>query len=237
MVAEAGYPNGIDPATGQPLEVSMDVQSTGGEERQLAEYEQRQLEQLGIRVRIIENSLARSQQKELDGNFQISSSGWGADYPDAENFLFLFYSKDIPPNGANYARYSNPEFDALFEKMAVMENSPERLELIRKLNTILVEDCPVVLNFHKGYNVIMQPWSPITQLNFFCEKGYEYDWLDPVRRAEDRHRWNPVARWPIPLVAALVLAVAIYAVAIEQEAECLITSSAVCSIRPSSFLG
>ena len=43
LIAEAGYPNGIDPKTGKPLELTMDVTATGSEERQTAEYEQRQL--------------------------------------------------------------------------------------------------------------------------------------------------------------------------------------------------
>jgi ABC-type transport system substrate-binding protein len=67
LLAEAGYPGGIDPATGRKLEITMDVTATGGEERQLAEYEQRQLEQLGIRVRLIENTFARKLEKEDQG--------------------------------------------------------------------------------------------------------------------------------------------------------------------------
>ena len=61
--------------------------------------------------------------------------GWNADYPDPENFLFLLYgpNKKVGNNGENASNYENPKFDALFEKMANMENSPERLKIIKEM--------------------------------------------------------------------------------------------------------
>ena len=217
LLAEAGYPNGIDPATGSPLELSMDVTATGGEERQLGEYEQRQLEQLGIHVRLIEDTFARLTQKEEDGNYQISSSGWGADYPDPENFFFLFYSKNIPPEGPNYARYSDPEFDQMFDKMATMDNSPERLALIKTMTDKLQEDCPAIMCFNKGYNVIEQPWCPITQLNYFWNRGFKYFTVDDAMRAEKQREWNPVAKWPIPVAVVAVVALGWYGVQLNRR--------------------
>ncbi len=211
LLAEAGYPNGIDPATNRPLEITMDAQATGGEERQLAEYEQRQLEQLGVHVRIIENEFARLTQKENDGNFQISDSGWGADYPDPENFFFLFYGKNFPPEGQNYCRYANPEFDRLFEQMSVMENGPERLEIVHKMNEILEEDCPMILRFNKGYYVIAQPWAPITQMNLLLERGYKYFPIDQEMRDKLTPEWNPVPKWPIAAALAALAAAGVYA--------------------------
>ena len=200
LLAEAGYPDGLDPETGRPLEITLDTVASGGEERQLAEYEQRQLEQLGIRVRVIENTFARMLEKEDQGNFQLAAgSGWGADYPDAENFFFLFYSRNAPPIGKNVGRYHNPEFDRLFEQMASMENSPERLALIRQMNAIWSEDCPVILTFNKAYYVIVQPWSPMTNMNLMLEGGFKYVTLDPQMRERKRREWNPVPRWPITL--------------------------------------
>jgi hypothetical protein len=55
--------------------------------------------------------------------------------------------------------------------MSTMENSPERLDLIRRMNDILIEDCPMVLNFHKGFFVISPPWSPLTHTNTLLEGG------------------------------------------------------------------
>jgi ABC-type transport system substrate-binding protein len=207
LLVEAGYPGGRDPTSGEPLEITMDTAAAGGEERQLAEYQQRQIEQLGIRVRVIENTFARLMEKEDQGNFQIAaSSGWGADYPDAENFFFLFYGANFPPVGKNAGRFKNPEFDRLFEEMSTMENTPERRELITKMNDILIEECPIVLNFNKAYYVVAQPWAPVTHNNMLLEGGLCYLPVDAEMRARCQREWNPVAKWP-PFVAAGLVAV------------------------------
>ena len=198
LIAEAGYPEGRDPKTGEPLEIAMDVVASGGEERQLAEYEQRQFQQLGVRIRVIENTFARQQEKEDQGNFQlVTGSGWGADYPDAENFFFLFTKSSFPPEGKNAARYQNPEFEKLYAQMATTENSPERLALIKRLNDVLLEDCPIILNFHKGYYVLVPPWAPVTQMNLLLEGGLRYVWVDTPLREQKRREWNPVPKWPL----------------------------------------
>jgi len=218
LIAEAGFPAGRDPATGAPLEITMDVAAAGGEERQLAEYEQRQLEQLGIRVRVIENTFARLMEKEDQGNFQIAAgSGWGADYPDAENFLFLFYSGNFPPVGKNTGRFKNEEFDRLFEQVATMENTPERLELIKRMNAILIEECPIILNFNKAYYVLVQPWSPLTHMNLLLEGGLAYLPVDPQMRETRRRQWNPVPKWPPFLAAGLVAVGIVYGVRLNRR--------------------
>jgi len=163
LIAEAGYPNGIDPKTGQPLEITMDCVSNSSDERLVAEYEQRQFQQLGIRVKIIENTFARSEEKQDEGNFQLSSgSGWGADYPDPEDYFFLFTSSNFPPQGKNVGRFKNEEFDRLFDKMATMDDGPARMEIVRRMNDILIEDCPIILNFNQAYYGLVQPWAPPT---------------------------------------------------------------------------
>ncbi|MEI8631279.1 hypothetical protein P4S72_05570 [Vibrio sp. PP-XX7] len=74
--------------------------------------------------------------------------GWGLDYPDAENTLQLFYGPNRSP-GANSANYNNPEYNALFEKAAVMQPSPERTVIYKQLNQILVDDCVGVGSFSR----------------------------------------------------------------------------------------
>ena len=69
--------------------------------------------------------------------------GWLLDYPDAENTLQLFYGPNGSP-GSNNANYSNPEYDALYEKASVMLPSPERTEIYRHMNQLLIEDCVAI---------------------------------------------------------------------------------------------
>jgi oligopeptide transport system substrate-binding protein len=218
LITEAGYPNGIDPKTGQPLEITMDCVANSSDERLVAEYEQRQFQQLGIRVKIIENTFARSEEKQDEGNFQLSSgSGWGADYPDPEDYFFLFTSSNFPPQGKNVGRYKNEEFDRLFDKMATMDDGPARMEIVHRMNDILIEDCPIILNFNQAYYGLVQPWAPATQRNMLLQVGLKYAYVDPVLREKKRKEWNPVAIWPLPIAAALVLAGLMYGVRLNRR--------------------
>lgn len=198
LLAEAGYPRGIDPATNQPLVLTLEIVASGAEERQMAEFEQRQFQLLGIKMNVSENNFPKMMERQDKGTFQIASgSGWGADYPDAENFFFLFYSKNVPPVGKNAGRYNNLEFDKLFEQMSAMEDSPERAAIIDKMNDIFLEDCPVILTFNKAYYTVGQSWAPRTHSNMMLEGGLKYAVLDPVLRDQKRREWNHKPVWPV----------------------------------------
>ena len=207
LLAEAGYPNGRDATTGAQLTLTIESPADGSELRQRAEFEKRAFEALGIRIKINENTFARVVERLEQGSFQLGSgTGWMADYPDAENFFFLFYSKNFPREGANYCRYSRPEFDAAYEKMATMENTPERLALIQQMREMLDEDCPIVLQFSKAYYVATQPWARWTHNNPILEGGFnKYHQVDPVQRAQLQPQWNRKSLWPGIALGAFIL--------------------------------
>jgi ABC-type transport system substrate-binding protein len=208
LLAEAGYPNGRD-ASGKQLEITLDTTANGADERLMAEFEQRQFEQIGIHLKIVENTFARLLEKLDNGGFQIAAgSGWGADYPDPENFFFLYYSKNLPPAGKNASRYRNPEFDRLFEKMATMENSPEREEIALKLNGILSEDVPAILLMHKSLFALTHEWAPRIQSNPMLEGGLKYAILKDEIRRKSRSDWNSKPLWPLCVLIVLALAAA-----------------------------
>ena len=218
LIAEAGYPGGIDPATGRPLEITMEIVAVGSEDRQRAEFEQRCFEKIGVKVRVSENTFARLLQKEDTGDFQMASgTGWGADYPDPENYFFLFYSKNVPPAGKNISRFKNAEFDRMFEQMANMENTPERLEIVAKMNALLAEECPQILNFHKAFYTAVQPWAPRTHNNLMLEGGVKYAVIDEAVRAAKRREWNRKPLWPIAVLAGFVIFAAGWAVRINRQ--------------------
>lgn len=205
LLAEAGYPNGRD-ASGKQLEITLDTTATGADERLMAEFEQRQFEQIGIHLKIVENTFSRLLEKLDNGGFQIAAgSGWGADYPDPENFFFLYYSKNLPPAGKNAARYKNADFDRLFEKMATMENGPEREEIALKLNSILSEDVPAILLMHKSLFALTHEWAPRIQSNPMLEGGLKYGVLKDDIRRKSRSAWNTKPLWPVGVLIALAL--------------------------------
>ncbi|NUN92736.1 MAG: hypothetical protein HUU04_03025 [Verrucomicrobiae bacterium] len=206
LLAEAGWPEGRDPATGRPLELTLDTTVDDPESRQMAEFEKGQIEQLGIRVRVIENLWARQQDKVDGGHFQIVTGGWQADYPDPENFFMLFAGRNAPPRGSNHSRYANPEFDRLFDQMRVMDNTPERRRIVRRLSAILNEDCPVVLLTHPVAYALNQPWAPRVTSNPLVANAAKYVAVDTAMRDRLRREWNRAPTWPAWAAAGALVA-------------------------------
>jgi len=78
-----------------------------------------------------------------ESRLPLISKGWGLDYPDAENTLQLFYGPNAAP-GSNDGNYRNPEYDRLFEQTSTMLPSPERTELYRRMNRMVIDDCVAI---------------------------------------------------------------------------------------------
>ena len=125
--------------------------------RSSGEFTQRQFERLGLRVKIELNDWPTLQQKVHNKQVQVYGMGWHADYPDPENFLQLFYGPNIE-KGTNNTNYRNPEFDALYDRVKVMNDSPERRELYVKMVQILNEDCPVILTVEPESFLLVHDW-------------------------------------------------------------------------------
>jgi ABC-type transport system substrate-binding protein len=83
----------------------------------------------------------------------LVSKGWGLDFPDAENTLQLFYGPNASP-GSNDGNYRNPEYDGLFRLASVMQPSPERTALYRRLNRIVVDDCVAISGLSRAQIIL-----------------------------------------------------------------------------------
>lgn len=136
LMEKAGYPGG----KGLPPLEYLTTASTNS--RQWAEYTEKQWAPLGVKLKVISASWPEYDQSVKNKKGQIfADTSWYADYPDAENFLQLLYSKNASP-GTNDTNYSNPEYDRLYEASLLLEESPARTELYRKMVQIASEDCP-----------------------------------------------------------------------------------------------
>ena len=80
---------------------------------------------------------------------------WIADYPDAENYLSVFYSKNPAP--PNYTRYKNPEFDELFEKALAETNDSLRYQLYQQADQVMINDAPVIPLWYDKVIHLVQP--------------------------------------------------------------------------------
>ena len=140
LLAEAGYPDGKDPATGKPLEIEFDQSGNSTRHRQHGEMTAADWGKLGIKVKVNLNNAPRFYQKLRNGQMQTFRLSWIGDYPDAENFLQLFYSGNA--GGANRAGFCDAVFDRMFEKILPMGDSPERTALYEQMARYLVEQSP-----------------------------------------------------------------------------------------------
>lgn len=95
------------------------------------------------------------------GAFDAARSGWFADYPDAQNFLFLAQSDN---KGLNVPSFSNKTYDALMHA-AQTEPSPElRRALLHKVEALLLHEQPyLVLMTYRSTNLVsanLRGWEP-----------------------------------------------------------------------------
>lgn len=134
LLAEAGFPDGKNLPVVKLLTVPIYAD--------MANFIAKQLDEAGIPVQV--DVVQKSLLLEMTSNSRalFFRGSWIADYPDAENYLSVFYSKNPAP--PNYTRYSNPRFDALFEQALSEENDSLRLRFYQQADQLMISDAPVV---------------------------------------------------------------------------------------------
>ena len=112
------------------------------------EFIQKELEKLGIEIIIDVIPGSALKQAKANGKLDFFRASWIADYPDAENYLSLFYSKNFAPNGPNYTHFSNNEYDKIYEN-SLRETNPEKSKLIySRLDSIISSKSIIVPLFY-----------------------------------------------------------------------------------------
>lgn len=114
----------------------------------ICEYLQRELQKIGIDIKIDVMPPATLKQARSSGKLEMFRSSWIADYPDAENYLSLLYSKNFSPTGPNYTHFSDQEFDVLFEKSFEISNPRKRAEIYQKMDSIAMKKHPMILLYY-----------------------------------------------------------------------------------------
>ncbi len=212
LLAQAGYPNGRHARTGEPLVLGYDVASTGSpDDKARFGWLRKQLDQIGVEVEVRATQYSRFQQKMSSGDIQIFYWTWIGDYPDPENFLFLFYgpSSVAKNSGNNRSNYQNKQFDALFEQMHNMENSPERAAVIKKMVTLLDKDLPWFGQFYPLTFILTHDWVSPTKPTDMIRNTLKYQKIDADKRAAERLHWNKPFLWPIAILLTIFIIVLI----------------------------
>jgi oligopeptide transport system substrate-binding protein len=140
LLAEAGYRGG----KGLP-EITM---STTREYQDLCEFIQGQLRESGIRIKLEVNQGATHREMVAKQKLEFFRASWIADYPDAENYLSLFYSPNKAPIGPNYTHYFSTKVDSLYELAGKIVNDSIRYQLYRKIDQEIMNSSPVVILYY-----------------------------------------------------------------------------------------
>jgi ABC-type transport system substrate-binding protein len=228
LLAEAGYPNGRDAASGQPLVLYLDTTDRGPGDKPRFDWLRRQFAKINVQLEIRGTDYNRFQEKVRKGAAQIFIWGWNADYPDPENFLFLFVSSQSRAKyqGENAANYANPEYDRLFDQVKHMENGAQRQALIERMVAILREDAPWSFGFHPKAYGLLHAWVSNAKPNHMARNDLKYKKLDPQMRAQRRAQWNQPVVWPLAAGLIVLVVSALPAIAAWRRRERMVARAA-----------
>lgn len=140
LLEEAGYPHG----KGLPT-ITL---STTSSYLDLCKYIQQQLGLIGINIKVDVNPPAALREEIAQGRSAWFRGSWIADYPDAENYLSLFYSPNRCPAGSNYTRYNSSRFDQLYQQSKRATNEDERIRLYHQMDSLIMSEAPVVVLYY-----------------------------------------------------------------------------------------
>jgi len=181
LLAEAGYPDGIDPSTGKSLQITLETGNTDPQSREATELLIDFVRKIGIVLNPGYNSWPTFCAKIERRQCQMFWLAWVADYPDAENFLQLFYGPNSSPN-PNHCNYVNPEFDRLYEQVRVMPDCPERTGIYKRMADMVIEDCPWIYMHHTMAYGLTHSWLKSYKPHDFPYGMTKYIRVDPEKR-------------------------------------------------------
>jgi len=135
LLAAAGY------GPGRPLRLRL---STVAERKAVAEYLQKNWADVGVQVQIDINQAATQQELVDNGRAAFFSKSWLGDYPDAENYLSLFYSPNFSPGGPDKTHFKSAAYDALYNQARREQDAARRTDLYQEMDRMLVTESPVI---------------------------------------------------------------------------------------------
>jgi ABC-type transport system substrate-binding protein len=168
LMVEAGYPDGVDSKTGRRLELTLTMGKASQQSREMGELIASFFEKIGVKLNLDFMTWDAFLTAVNEGRVQMFSLAWVGDYPDAQNFLQLFYSKHRRP-GPNRFAYCNQEYDEIYEKALEAESEIERLECWRQCQEIIRSDLPLIMLDYKKSFVVAKK-----SLKGYCSGDFQF---------------------------------------------------------------
>lgn len=208
LLVKAGYSDGRDPKTNQPLLLNIDlISGASGDDQSYFSWLREEFAKIGIELQVRDTQYNRFQEKIRNGQAQLFTWAWTADYPDPENFLFLLYGPNgkVKFGGENAANYANPAFDALFVKMRNLSDGPERQAVIDQMISIVRQDSPWIWGYYPQTFILTQSWLAPLKPSEIAYNTLKYLQIDPRQRNILRQQWNQPVFWPLFLALLIYL--------------------------------
>ncbi|MBC6413895.1 MAG: ABC transporter substrate-binding protein [Chromatiales bacterium] len=219
LLADAGYEDGIDQQTQKPLIIHFDSVGVGPDAKAWLNWLRKQFDNLGVQLVIRNTDYNRFQDKMRKGTAQLFRWGWNADYPDPENFLFLFYGPNakVGNQGTNSANYQNPQFDEMFDRMRSMPNGDERQALLDEMIALLRYDAPWIWGFHPKSFALYHQWLGNVKPNQLAHNNLKYYSIDSELRVQKQQQWNQPLLGPIVIFILLLFVFIIPAIYVHKK--------------------
>ncbi|MFZ6772562.1 ABC transporter substrate-binding protein [Undibacterium sp. SXout7W] len=149
--AKDGYRSSPD---GKPLEITFTTQTDSRGHLQ-AEVWKKTYDSVGIRMKADFRPFAEILKAEKQCQLTQRISPWMADYPDGDNFMQLFYGKNIHMN--NNGCVAIPEYDKLYEQSQKLPAGPERDLLYHKMTRLMEVYSAQRVGYARYRNMLSQP--------------------------------------------------------------------------------
>lgn len=177
LLKKAGFPDG----KGLPaFEYNC---SSGATDRQIGEYFQQKMAAIGIKITIQQNSWSQFIQRQKEKKVQIFGVAWGADYPDAENFLQLLYGPNGSP-GSNSSNYQNKEYDKLYDEASKLPPGPARTAVYKKMRDISATELPIIPDANRVRYQLFHGWIKNFKPHLTILNSYKYMRVDMDKKKE-----------------------------------------------------
>jgi len=182
LMKKAGYPDG----KGLPT-LTFDMRGADTVSRQMGEFFTGEFSKIGVNLNVVYNTFPAFLEKQNKGQLQLSYGGWILDYPDVENAYQQLYAMKQNPI-INASLFDHPRYNALYEKMAVMDPGPVRATIVKDMDDLIQEEVPWAFGFYRNDYVLVHPWVRNFRASFFTRDGYKYYGVDLELKKQSARR-------------------------------------------------
>ena len=164
---------------GRPLVLEMATQASQIE-RQFDEVWQKSMAAVGLRIRFNTAQWPENMKAARVGKLSMWALGSTASTPDAQPALAYMYGPGI--GSTNLARFKLPEFDAIYQRLSLLPDGPERKALFVEASNLVTAYMPYKVHVHRVYTDVNHPWITGYRQGRFRNECWQFVEVDAAMR-------------------------------------------------------